>query len=224
MFTVLTPLSLDMDPSKFKTKNNTDVLKVSVNLVPHNVLLVPNPLNIVNTVFKEESTLQNVTAQMVNTLMLITNVKTVMSNVKLVALMTSVSIVLKTLTDLPQKPVPVKLVSMKPTLLSVQLVTIIVLNVKPTQVVPFVVPTDLVSQTVYVTTTGMMMLVSVKNVPTNVMDVQFLKTTVTSVLVKIELMPQLVTVVKDISKMVSVKLVQNVLADVTLVLPMVKIV
>jgi len=96
--------------------------------------------------------------------------------------------------------------------------------VKPTQVVPFVVPTDLVSQTVYVTTTGMMMPVSVKNVPTNVTDVQFLMTTVTSVLVITESMPQLVTVVKDISKTVSVKLVQNVLADVTLVLLMVKIV
>lgn len=99
MFTVLTPLSLDMDPSKSKTKNNTDVPKVSVNLVPHNVLLVPKKLIIVNTVFKEESMLQNVTAQMVNTLMLITNVKTVTSNVKLVLLMTSVSIVLKTPTD-----------------------------------------------------------------------------------------------------------------------------
>jgi len=221
---LLIPSSTDLDLSQLKMKNYTDVPTELVNHVPHNVLLVPNPLTIVTIVSKEELTLQNVTVQLVNTLTLTTNVKTVTSNVKLVPHTINVSNVLNKLTDLPQKNVSVKMDSMKLTLLSVQLVTIIVLNVLHTQVVTNVPLTDLFSQIVYVTTTGMMKPVFVKNVLINVMDVTNILIIVYGVLVKTELMPQPVTVLKVTSKMVSVKLVQNVPVNVTPVLIMVTIV
>jgi len=217
-------LTVDTVQLQSKTKKNTDVLKEFVKLVLHNVLNVLKPLIIVISVFKEESMPQNVTVQMVNTLMLTINAKTVMSNVKLVLLMKSVLNVLKMLTELPQKNVNVMLDIMMLMLLSVHNVTTIVLNVSPIQVVPSVLKEEKTFQIVYACSIVMITVVIVNHVLTNVKDVVNHFLHVGNVLVKTELMFQLVIVCPDIGKMDSLKLVQNVLANVTLVLTVVLIV
>lgn len=88
----------DTDLSKLITKN-TDVLVEFVKDVLHNVLNVPEKSIIVITVPLEESILQNVIAQPVNTLTLTPFAKTVMSNVKLAHLMMSVLFVPTTLIE-----------------------------------------------------------------------------------------------------------------------------
>jgi len=122
------------------------------------------------------------------------------------------------LTELPQKNVNVKPVIMKLTLLSVHNVTIIVLNVKPIQVVPFVLKEEKVYQIVSVPLILMITPEFVNHVLTDVKDVTILSLNVGNVLVLTELMLQLVIVSPDIGKMVSLKLAQNVPVNVTLVL------
>jgi len=193
-FTLLTVLTVDTVQFKSKTKNNTDVLKEFVKLVLHNVLNVLKPLITVISVFKEESMPQNVTVQMVNTLMLTINAKTVMSNVKLVLIMMFVLNVLKMLTELPQKNVNVMLDIMKLMLLSVHNVTTIVLNVSLIQVVPFVLKEEKVFQTVYVCSIVMITVEFVNHVLTNVKDVPINILNVGNALEITELMLQLVIV------------------------------
>lgn len=108
MFTWLTePQITDMVQSKSKLKKNTDVPKVSVYLVLQNVLLVLLTLKLVLLVPLEESMLQIVFAQMVNTLTLTSCVNLVIQNVKLVLIIKSVLNVPKTLSEKPQKNVNV---------------------------------------------------------------------------------------------------------------------
>jgi hypothetical protein len=130
----------------------------------------------------------------------------------------SVLNVLLMLTELLQKNANVIQDIMKLMLLSVHYVITIVLNVSLIQVVLSVLSEEKISQIAYVFSIVMIMLEIVNHVPTNVKDVVILLLNVGCVLVLTELMLQLVIVLKDISKMVSLKLVQNVPVNVTLVL------
>jgi len=107
---------------------------------------------------------------------------------------------------------------MKLTTLFVHNVTIIVLNVKPIQDVLFVLKEEKTFQTAYVSSIPMIMPEIVNHVLTNVKDVTIPTLNVKDVLDQTELMLQPVIVNKDIGKTVSLRPVQNVLVNVTLVL------
>jgi hypothetical protein len=105
MPTVLMISPTDTDPWPLDLKLDAPMELVSY--VLHNALLVKNLSTTVPFASKEESTNQNVTAQMVNTLMLTELAKTVTSNVKLATLTIPVLIVLIALTEPPHPIVSV---------------------------------------------------------------------------------------------------------------------
>lgn len=190
-----------MVQSKSKLKKNTDVPKVSVYLVLQNVLLVLVTLKLVLLVPLEESMLQIVYAQMVNTLTLTSCVNLVLQNVKLVLIMKSVLNVPKTLSEKPQKIVYVYKDITMFTLLSVHNVIIIVGNVINIQNVGLVIQTDLQNHIVHVFSICTIMPEFVTTVISNVMVVLMAQLIVTHVHLNLtELMNQPVTV-----KLVSMK-------------------
>jgi len=214
MLMVVIQLLTDMVPLKLPLK--IDVLKEFVNNVHHNVLLVNNLLITVPTVSKEELTHQNVHVLMVNTPTLITFVKTVPLNVKLALHSINVLNVLTILIEVSLQNVSVMTVTMKLVLLSVQSVPTDVLLVPHMKPVSPVTLTELTHHTVPVTVISGITMVLVNHVITNVKDVSMLLPNVLCVLV-IELMLQPVIVKAVSGKMVSLKNVQNVTANVPLV-------
>jgi hypothetical protein len=225
MFTWLTePQITDMVQSKSKLKKNTDVPKVSVYLVHQNVLLVLLPLKLVLLVPLEESMLQIVFAQMVNTLTLTSCVNLVIQNVKLVLIMKSVLNVLKTLSEKPQKIVNVLRDITMLTLLSVHNVIIIVLNVNNIQNVQFVMSTENRSHIVHVFSICSIMPEFVMTVKSGVMVVLITQLIVTTVHLNLtESLIQSVTVNKVTLKSMK-KNVQNVNVNVLPVLEMLPLV
>jgi len=200
-----------------KPDHNKDVNSELVSLVPINVLLVPKQLTIVSFVPPEELKPHYVDVQTVNMPTKPTSAEIVTSNVKLVPLSPSVLNVLKNQTDFTQKNVHVNKDTMNLILLSVHLVMTNVLLVLPMNNVSPVLIQESTHLPVTVQNKCMMTLVFVRIVLINVTDVTLLEPIV-NIVVKTELMPQLVTVHLIIMMMDIKPIVQNVTVNVILVI------